>query len=270
MIIHSKVQDIMILKTCEQCGRVFEVFAYRKDSSRFCSHKCKGKWMSKNQSGENNPKWKGGKGVKICAQCGTEFEVYPSVADKRTCCSHECYDKWRSENVRGENHPLWKDNVVKICEQCGEEFEIPQDEDGRRRCCSRECHYKWRSENIRGENSPVWKGGLSFEPYCSKFNEKFKESIRDKFNRTCFLCQTTEQEIMELMRSQGKRAYRLSIHHVNYNKDCLCDDSQCEFVPLCIHCHAKTSNGDREYWENLIMEKLDVAYDKSNDDYNKD
>lgn len=115
------------------------------------------------------------------------------------------------------------------------------------------------SDALKGEKSYNWKGGISFEPYCLKFNEKFKESIRDKFNRTCFLCQTTEQEIMELRRSQGKRAYRLAIHHVNYNKNCLCDDSKCEFVPLCIHCHAKTSNGDREYWENLIMEKLNAT-----------
>ena len=26
----------------------------------------------------------------------------------------------------------------------------------------------------------------------------------------------------------------------------------CEFVPLCQSCHAKT-NGNRQYWENLIM-----------------
>lgn len=26
----------------------------------------------------------------------------------------------------------------------------------------------------RGKNSCFWKGGVSFEPYCEKFNNKFK------------------------------------------------------------------------------------------------
>lgn len=103
------------------------------------------------------------------------------------------------------------------------------------------------SEANSGENHPQWKGGISFEPYCPKFNEAFKESIREKFNRTCFLCPTTEAE-------NGRK---LSVHHINYNKDCLCDDSDCEFVPLCAKCHSKT-NHNRTYWENLIMDKLAV------------
>ena len=107
------------------------------------------------------------------------------------------------------------------------------------------------------EKNPNWNGGSSFEPYCHKFNERFKESIREKFNRTCFLCPTTEQAQMEEMRSRRKRAFRLSIHHVDYNKDCLCDDSDCEFVPLCVPCHNKT-NHNREYWEETIMDKLEV------------
>lgn len=97
------------------------------------------------------------------------------------------------------------------------------------------------------EKNPAWKGGISFEPYCPKFNEAFKESIREKFGRVCFLCPTTEEE-------NGRK---LAVHHVSYNKDCLCDDSDCEFVPLCLECHGN-SNHDREYWEAVIMEKLEA------------
>lgn len=107
------------------------------------------------------------------------------------------------------------------------------------------------------DKSSNWQGGISFEPYCPKFNEAFKESIREKFGRTCFLCPTTEQSQMEDMSSQGNRAFRLAVHHVNYNKDCLCDDTVCEFVPLCLKCHGKI-NYDREYWEEIIMEKLEM------------
>lgn len=108
---------------------------------------------------------------------------------------------------------------------------------------------------VTGENHHSWKGGLSFEPYCPKFNNVFKELIRDKFNRECFLCGRSEFEIIRTQKLNGKQAYRLSVHHVDYNKDCLCDDIKCEFVPLCISCHAKT-NHNREYYEKMIIKKL--------------
>jgi len=101
------------------------------------------------------------------------------------------------------------------------------------------------SNSRKGEKNPLWRGGTSFDPYCQKFNEAFKESIRDKFGRICFLCPKTEAE-------NGRK---LSVHHVNYDKNCLCDDVKCEFVPLCMTCHMKT-NTNRGYWENLIIEKL--------------
>ena len=103
------------------------------------------------------------------------------------------------------------------------------------------------SEMNRGENNPNWKGGVSSAPYCSKFSYKFKEFIRDKFGRACFLCGKSEE-------SNG---VRLSVHHVSYDKECLCTDVECEFVPLCMICHGKTSNGDREYYEGLINNKLE-------------
>lgn len=92
-----------------------------------------------------------------------------------------------------------------------------------------------------GENSPNWKGGLSFGKYCKLFNEKFKEFIRDLGGRRCFLCGKSEEE-------NGRK---LDVHHVNYDKDCLCGSS-CEFVSLCRVCHMKT-NGRRKYWKDLIM-----------------
>jgi hypothetical protein len=102
------------------------------------------------------------------------------------------------------------------------------------------------SEAVKGKNNPNWKGGGSFEPYCQKFNAKFKDYIRDKFGGVCFLCGKTEKE-------NGRK---LSVHHVNYNKNCFCeDDSSCQFIPLCIGCHNKT-NHNQEYWERAITIKL--------------
>ena len=94
-----------------------------------------------------------------------------------------------------------------------------------------------------GKDAPNWQGGLSYGKYCEKFNYEFKEKVRNFFNRLCFLCGKDEVENNK----------KLDVHHVNYNKDCLCN-SQCEFVPLCRRCHAKTSGKYiRRYWEDLIM-----------------
>lgn len=224
----------MCKKICEQCGGEFKVKPSRAETARFCSRECTDKW----QSSKNNPRWKGGNIVKICEHCGGEYEAEPRKQDKRRFCSEECAGKWKSGS-----------KIVKTCEQCGREFEVYPSRKDERRFCSRDCYAKWRKVNWCGKNSPAWKNGVSFEPYCPKFNNAFKESVREKHCRVCFLCPTTEEE-------NGKK---LCVHHIDYNKDCLCDDSECEFVPLCNKCHTKT-NFNRDYWENLIMEKLNETY----------
>ena len=85
--------------------------------------------------------------------------------------------------------------------------------------------------------------GISYLPYCSLFNGKFKEKIRNEFGRQCFICGKSED--------QNDR--RLDVHHVNYDKNCLCDDSECYFVPLCNTCHLKT-NANRWFWEKLLTD----------------
>lgn len=95
--------------------------------------------------------------------------------------------------------------------------------------------------NGNGSNSNAWKGGLSFGKYCSLFNNKFKTQIRNGYNNRCFLCG----------KSKDENRRELDVHHVNYDKNCICGNL-CEFVPLCHPCHS-TTNGNRKYWEDLIM-----------------
>ena len=106
-------------------------------------------------------------------------------------------------------------------------------------------HTQETLKKMSGKNSVNWKGGISFGKYCVKFNYKFKEQIRDKFGRVCFLCGKSEEE----------NGVKLSVHHVSYDKDCLCSEIECEFVPLCMSCHSKTHN-NRSYWENKILKML--------------
>ena len=166
-------------------------------------------------------------------------------------------DKLVAANEAKWSDPKYKDRVSKtisgvIIEQWKDgKYSRTQTEEHKRK--KNAAQSKTMCENPRfGEDAGNWRGGSSFEPYCEKFNNQFKECIRDRFNRLCFLCGMTEKE-------NGRK---LDVHHVNYDKSCLCNDVDCEFVPLCQKCHVKT-NGDREYWESYIMEKLELERKKS-------
>lgn len=119
-------------------------------------------------------------------------------------------------------------------------------EETRKKMCAASMGRKHTEESLEkmsGENCVHWKGGISFEPYCPKFTNKFKEMIREAFGRKCFLCNKTEAD----------NGQNLSVHHVQYEKNCGCDDTlKCDYVPLCKSCHGKTNN-KREYWEKIII-----------------
>lgn len=102
------------------------------------------------------------------------------------------------------------------------------------------------------ENHPNWKGGISFEPYCPKFNNEFKERVRAFFGYTCQLCGHVWQE--------GE--VKLSVHHVNYNKKACCEQKIIPlFVPVCSgKCHLKT-NYRRDYYETYFTELIMTKYD---------
>lgn len=99
--------------------------------------------------------------------------------------------------------------------------------------------------DVRGEKNPNWHNGISFEPYCIKFNKEYKEHIRKLFGDECFLCSMSEVE----------NGQALSVHHPSYNKQCGCDGTVCKCVPLCKRCHSKT-NYNRDFWQALITEML--------------
>ena len=137
--------------------------------------------------------------------------------------------------------------VKRICEVCGKEFERYQSkiDDAENHFCSEECQRKYFGEHQFGENNPAWKCGISFEPYCPKFNSDKREEIREKYGRKCFICGKSEEET-------GRK---LSCHHVDYNKNQGCGDNKWALVPLCGSCHSKTNN-NRKIWEVLIKYKL--------------
>lgn len=108
------------------------------------------------------------------------------------------------------------------------------------------------SESRLGEKHWAWRGGISFEPYCPKFNKANKEAVRAKFGRTCFYCGLPESE----NKSKSGKVRKLSVHHVHYAKDEGCNGERMVLLPLCIQCHAKTTSGDRAAWMQMLSEKL--------------
>jgi len=103
-----------------------------------------------------------------------------------------------------------------------------------------------RSEKHRGDKCHLWKGGVSFEPYCVKFNRRFKYRVREFFKNRCVECGI-------------ETSYKLHVHHVNYNKQTCCNDGIPLFVTLCRGCHVKT-HFDLEYWEEHFKEILALQY----------
>jgi len=98
---------------------------------------------------------------------------------------------------------------------------------------------KKQSEAHRGEKCYFWKGGISFEPYCSKFSRQLKRETRSRDKFTCQLCDEKEN---------GKK---LDVHHIHYDK------SNCnpDLVSLCRSCHGKV-NVNRNFYEELFINKL--------------
>jgi len=101
------------------------------------------------------------------------------------------------------------------------------------------------SERMKGDKHPNWQGGISFTPYCSKFNKKIKEEIRNRDNNTCQLCGKTKKQ----------EGYNLTVHHIHYDKE------NCEpnLITLCKSCNSKV-NFKRDYWENYFMRILNDRF----------
>ena len=237
-----------VLAACDDCGKL--KITSKHEYHALCIY-CKNKGK---RSYNRVPKIS-----RICKTCGKEFKVPARVMKLGTSkyCSRKCQGVVKSKNNSGKNNSCWKGGPVKrVCQECGDIFLIPPSwiKKGRGKYCSKDCSGIVHSKLHKGKNAHNWKGGISFEPYCIKFNKKFKQYIRAKFGNICFLCGKTEEE----------NGQKLSVHHVNYDKNCGCaeteedkkaDDKSCQFIPLCRSCNSKV-NKDRAKWEKYFMNKL--------------
>lgn len=224
---HIIWRDMPVSRECQQCGTKFE----RKPSditrsgAKYCSLKCY--WESKKK-----------RIGRVCIVCGKEFEVIPTRLHHKPSiyCSIEC------------KATAAKKNVTSVCIYCGKVFPAKSYEKskGKNVYCSQRC----KRLHMVGEHHPCWKGGVSFEPYCPKFNVEFRQRVRAFFGNRCVLC---GKHASELKRN-------LHVHHVNYDKLTCCNTSPKEFVPLCASCHSKTSKSRRDEWHTYFHNLIETRY----------
>jgi hypothetical protein len=212
----------MIVK-CQQCGKEFKTTPSRikKGWGKYCSRKCFGEF-------------KKNKVRRTCNKCGKIFEVKPSQIKngQGKYCSRKCYGLSK------------RTKIEKKCENCGKKFKSKPSviKKGAAKFCSLSCATSM-------ENNVNWKGGKSFEPYCILFNDEFRERVREFWGRKCGISGITEEE-------NGKK---LSVHHVNYDKQTCCNTTIPLFIPLSNNYHTKT-NYNRDYWEEMLTNYIMIWF----------
>lgn len=92
-------------------------------------------------------------------------------------------------------------------------------------------------EGAKGKEHPAWIDGVSFEPYCPKFNYDKKEEIRNRDERRCVLC--GKSEILN-----GRR---LAVHHIDGDKMQGCYGKRWYLATLCISCNSKSDTIMKEF-----------------------
>ena len=228
-----------ILVKCDRCEKIREV--RRQSYSDLCMS-CVQKWRKLEPKG-TYPIEEG----MLEHETFEKFGFYPSQlkpkSGKRILV--KCVECDKIREIPKQNYRAQCMSCARARVNCSEEMRKKKSIMQTGRTHSKETRKKMGIAH-KGERHWNWKGGISYEPYCSKFNNQFKEYIRDKFGRICFICGKTEEEI-------GRK---LDVHHTNYDKDCMCNDNiTCQFVPLCRGCNTKV-NFNRELWEAKINAKI--------------
>lgn len=221
-------------RVCKVCGKTFKARSTQisKGTGIYCSRKCmyEGRTLYPRKHINN----------RICKMCNKTFYTSPSI--HAIYCSAQC----RITYLHLHHEPP-KNN--RVCACCGKEFYMRKSrlaENGKGIYCSREC----QTTSNMGENNTNWKGGISFEPYCPKFNEDLKRRIRAFFDNRCVLCGKSSEE------NNGKN---MGCHHVSYDKMICCNGNPVRFSALCISCHGRTNN-DRPRWEAMLHRIIDEIY----------
>lgn len=108
---------------CKQCGREFSRRG-RRQNTYFCSRECRGKWMSVNRSGKDNPLWKGGRSsVSWYKDYPSEFceglrrSIRKRDGYKCKSCSRELKAP-DAHHIDGDKENNESQNLISLCRSC--------------------------------------------------------------------------------------------------------------------------------------------------------
>lgn len=215
-----------ITLVCKECGIEYKVRRSHINRSHFCSRKCLSLWRSKNLSGINSSSWKGGKEFLNCKECGIEYQSQSYEIGRSHFCSRKCLSLWQSKNQIGKDHPNWRGGgIILNCKECGIEYNVSNTRKDKSNFCSKKCLAIWLSKHQTGENASRWDGGITELHKLIRGCAKYKEWIKQVFERDNY------KDVITGLRSQN-----LNAHHINpfsellktYNIKSLEDANNCK------------------------------------------
>lgn len=174
----------------------------------------------------------------LCKLCATTCKPMSEENKYNMSISRKGKTVHMSEEVRRKMSEAHKGHSGMKGKKHSEESKRKMSEAQKGRKHSEETKQK-QSARQQGVPLSEWKGFVTETPYCEKFNQSCKEKNRKKYARKCFLCEKDELE-------NGKK---LSVHHIDRNKNQGCDSIDWSLVPLCANHHASCHN---DLWEARI------------------
>lgn len=199
------------------------------------------------QVGIENPNYRHGKACfdkkYFCLDCGKELSDYRSVRCISCSKTGELAPQFGKRGIETSNYKHGKTHDNK-CIDCGSHIVLYKAQ----RChtCASTYLHEVGILNSKGENNGNFVDGRSRFPYPLEFNELLKAKIIARDNHKCQHCNMTEEEHKILYNK------RLTIHHIDYNKENLAENN---LITLCMKCNSE-ANSNREYWEKYYSEVI--------------
>lgn len=112
---------------------------------------------------------------------------------------------------------------------------------------------RMQSARMQGISYDEWESFATDSPYCPMFNEPCRESNREKYGRRCFITGVLEDDNV----SKTGKVRKLSVHHVDMNKNQGCEGIRWKLVPMLMGQHTKMHS---EVWEARIEYLLEHVW----------
>jgi Fe2+ or Zn2+ uptake regulation protein len=201
----------------------------------------------------------------VCIRCGDSYETTKRAMNEAHAQGHcpVCATKFRVDNKCGLDFNLRSIDdaetfkrfgyhaydlpatsgkyIVAVCTKCGRKRDMRKAlyRDICRQCTAKMDYNRIRQSSVlQGIPYDEWEEFAKDQLYCPKFDERCRESNREKYDRRCFVCGKPESENVL---SSGKHI-KLSVHHVDMNKAQGCDGHEWRLVPLCRHHHGSSAH----------------------------